>query len=198
MKKIEEILNIDVKHYERIYRTPSYTKNSDWQNIEETDIESDETMIHFKQIKSIKDYQKENYQDYIFHYTDSKSAFNIICDGFIFPYSNCPKLLTKKPKKYIFLTSIHPDNDDLVIIKNVYDLKSSDIYNNLNKEIHLLPLFGRINYAFGIKKNILDLNLLEKVSIENDVWKYDKEIDLNNIKFILVYRKFKYSFKNET
>lgn len=134
-------------------------------------------------------FSSNNYSDYIYHYTDAESAFNILCDGFIKPYFFDPN--TMETNKNIVFTKVQPDKSDVILIKNIYDL-----YTNYIAKGDIRSHFAKIQYVFGFKVNELESKLV-KLSNKNDIWKYKDKINLKDFKFVLVVRKFEFEFSSD-
>ena len=123
-------------------------------------------------------YFPNDFNDYVYHYTDGKSVYNIICGDYIFPR-----------EEDIVFTQINPNSNDLHLIKHLNQMTNREIFKS-----SLRDKFNKINFAFGFK--IKDLPKLSKITnCRHDLWEHEGKIDIRNIRFILVQRKFRYEIE---
>ena len=142
-----------------------------------------------------ENFDPNDFNNYIYHYTDGKSAYNIICGGYIFPkkmgftqiISNSNDIL----RESIIFTQINPNSNDLHLIKHLNQLTNKEIFKT-----SLRDKFNKINFAFGFKIEELK-NLSKKNNTRHDFWEYYDKIDITSMCFVLVQRKFKYTTKDE-
>jgi hypothetical protein len=120
------------------------------------------------------------FNSYFFHFTDFESALSILIDGYIYPHHKGDYY--SKYKKFVHLTRGYNFNDygtgkDLDFMRDLFNYK----YGDSN------PKVEKLHYAFGFK--LKDLKE-KRITYENQIYRYNKRINLKNKEFILIIRNY--------
>jgi len=162
----------------------------------------------------LNDFFKElgtNQDEYFFHFADSESAFSILCDGVIHPFSmrssvSKPKFFSRKKnydvfshpfnmrssvskayfssKKYVYLMKCNPFNDDVTLAEEMFITDSGDI--------NFITNFHKLEYAFAFRKDKLKDSVKKMRNYFGIYWLHKGQIKLNEHDFIMMKKRFRY------
>ena len=138
----------------------------------------------------LKDYFKElgiDEDEYFYHFADCESAFSILCDSIIHPFSMRSSQLKPKffgRKKYVYLLDDYFTQPDLRIIGPLFNTYScdSDFFTN----------FHKLEYVFAFRKDKLRVGMKQMPNYKC-IWRHKGPIKLNEIDFIFLKKRFRFT-----
>ena len=114
----------------------------------------------------------DRHDDYVYHYTDFKSAINILQHNVLF----ASQARITRFGRGVFMTKYSPNKSD-------YDLIQNNYQGNWKHA-------SKVDCAFAFKSAYLGANKFrEQRDFNRDLWKHDADIFLSTIEFTLILRK---------